>query len=274
MHMSYIMLIMAHHAFLFLLSRTVQVGRTPLGSAHPLAKQTMTTTNTRDVQASVQQVLKIAQEGADLVRLTVQGRFEADACAAIRQSLDTLGCDIPLVADIHFSPPVAMRVAEVFEKVRVNPGNFFDGKKSFEDRVFDSREEYDVGLKDIQEVFRPLVLKLKLHQRALRIGTNHGSLSNRVVSYWGDCPRGMVESALEFAGMCIQEDFHSLVFSMKASNTLVMVQAYRLLAAELYQRDWPYPLHLGVTEAGQGEDGRMKSAVGIGALLADGLGDT
>lgn len=230
-----------------------------------------------------------------MVRLTVQGRFEADACMKIRQELWNRNCNIPLVADIHFAPAVALRVADAFEKVRVNPGNFADGIKSFENKVYNTRvscrfhllsfeaidlvnfilqEEFDCDVAEIEKLFAPLVLKCKELGRAIRIGTNHGSLSARVMSFWGDSPRGMVESAVEFANICRKHDFHNFVFSMKASNPLVMVQAYRLLAAEMYKLGWDYPLHLGVTEAGEGEDGRMKSAIGIGALLADGLGDT
>jgi len=255
-------------------ARTVTVGPTCLGSAFPVAKQTMTTTNTKDVEMSVEQILRIADEGANLVRLTVQGRFEADACMKIRQELWNRNCNIPLVADIHFAPAVALRVADAFEKVRVNPGNFADGIKSFENKVYNTREEFDADVVEIEKLFAPLVLKCKELNRAIRIGTNHGSLSARVMSFWGDSPRGMVESAVEFANICRKHDYHNFVFSMKASNPLVMVQAYRLLAAEMYKRQWDYPLHLGVTEAGEGEDGRMKSAIGIGALLADGLGDT
>jgi (E)-4-hydroxy-3-methylbut-2-enyl-diphosphate synthase len=255
-------------------TRTCQVGKVPIGSKHPVAKQTMTTTVTRDVDSSVEQILKIAKEGADLARLTVQGRFEADACMKIRESLNAKGCDIPLVADIHFAPAVAIRVAEAFEKVRINPGNFADGIKSFENRVYNTREEYDQDVAQIEELLLPLINICKEKNRAMRIGTNHGSLSARVMSFWGDSPRGMVESAVEFANICRKHDFHNFLFSMKASNPLVMVQAYRLLAAEMYKLGWDYPMHLGVTEAGEGEDGRMKSAIGIGSLLADGLGDT
>ena len=255
-------------------TRTITVGKVPIGSEHPVAKQTMATTVTRDVEASVDQVIKIAKEGADLVRLTVQGRFEADACMKIRESLWQKGYDIPLVADIHFAPAVALRVAEAFEKVRINPGNFADGIKSFENKVYNTRQEYDQDIAAIEELFVPLVLKMKENNRAMRIGTNHGSLSARVMSFWGDSPKGMVESALEFAEICRKHDYHNFLFSMKASNPLVMVQAYRLLAHEMYKLGWDYPMHLGVTEAGEGEDGRMKSAIGIGSLLADGLGDT
>lgn len=253
---------------------TVTAGPIQIGSDFPVAKQTMCTTNTKDVEASVEQILKIHKEGASLARLTVQGRFEADACQKIRDSLDEKGIDIPLVADIHFAPAVALRVADSFEKIRINPGNFADGIKSFEDKVYDSREEYDADIPQIEALLEPLVLKMKEKGRAMRIGTNHGSLSARVMSFWGDSPRGMVESAIEFANICRKNDYHNFLFSMKASNPLVMVQAYRLLAAEMYKLGWNYPLHVGVTEAGEGEDGRMKSAIGIGALLADGLGDT
>jgi (E)-4-hydroxy-3-methylbut-2-enyl-diphosphate synthase len=253
---------------------TVTVAHVLIGSKHPVAKQTMATTVTKDVEASVAQVIKIADMGADLVRLTVQGRFEADACMKIRESLWEKGYKIPLVADIHFAPAVALRVCESFEKIRINPGNFMDGIKSFEDKVYSTREEYDEDVIKIEELFTPLVLKCKENNRAMRIGTNHGSLSARVMSFWGDSPKGMVESAIEFAKICRKNDYHNFLFSMKASNPLVMVQAYRLLAHEMYNLGWDYPMHLGVTEAGEGEDGRMKSAIGIGSLLADGLGDT
>jgi len=253
---------------------TVKVGPVQIGSSHPVAKQTMCTTNTRDVEKSVEQIIKISKEGAALARLTVQGRFEADACMKIRESLFEKGYDIPLVADIHFAPAVALRVADAFEKVRINPGNFADGIKSFENKVYNTREEYDAEVPAIEELFVPLIEKMKEKGRALRIGTNHGSLSARVMSFWGDSPRGMVESAIEFAKICRKHDYHNFLFSMKASNPVVMVQAYRLLAHEMYKLGWDYPMHLGVTEAGEGEDGRMKSAIGIGTLLADGLGDT
>eukprot|EP00640_Fibrocapsa_japonica_P000924 CAMPEP_0113943412 /NCGR_PEP_ID=MMETSP1339-20121228/23413_1 /TAXON_ID=94617 /ORGANISM="Fibrocapsa japonica" /LENGTH=652 /DNA_ID=CAMNT_0000948271 /DNA_START=394 /DNA_END=2352 /DNA_ORIENTATION=+ /assembly_acc=CAM_ASM_000762 len=234
----------------------------------------MTTTDTRDVQATVEQVIKCADAGADLVRITVQGTLEAKACQEIKNELVKRGYNTPLVADIHFNPKVAMMVADAFEKIRVNPGNFADGRKKFEDMVYDDEASFLEGLEEIEKLFTPLVLKCKELGRAMRIGTNHGSLSARIMSYYGDTPRGMVESALEFANICRKHDYHNFVFSMKASNPLVMAQAYRLLAAEMYRLGWDYPLHLGVTEAGEGEDGRMKSAIGIGSLLLDGLGDT
>jgi len=253
---------------------TVEIGPVKVGSEHPLAVQTMTTTNTFDVRASVDQVMQVADAGCDIVRLTVQGKKEANACQKIKDELLQRGYDIPLVADIHFAPAVAMQVADSFDKIRINPGNFYDGRKKFDDDLMYDEESYNAELEAIEEVFTPLVQKCKKLNRAMRIGTNHGSLSARTLCFYGDTPKGMVESAMEFARICRKNDFHNFVFSMKASNPLVMVQAYRLLAAEMYDKGWDYPLHLGVTEAGEGEDGRMKSAIGIGALLRDGLGDT
>mmetsp|Transcript_26439 Transcript_26439/g.36368 ORF Transcript_26439/g.36368 Transcript_26439/m.36368 type:complete len:629 (-) Transcript_26439:305-2191(-) len=218
--------------------------------------------------------MRCADEGFDLVRITVQGMREAQACAEIREGLFKKGYDIPLCADMHFQPKVAMRVAEAFEKIRINPGNFADGRKTFKEIIYETDEDYTSEREYLVEAFVPLVEKCKELNRAMRIGVNHGSLSARVLSFYGDTPRGMVESAIEFADIARQNDYHNFVFSMKASNPLVMVQGYRLLAAEQYRLGWDYPLHLGVTEAGEGEDGRMKSAIGIGTLLADGLGDT
>eukprot|EP00894_Picocystis_sp_ML_P000607 jgi/Pico_ML_1/51124/g2207.t1 len=255
-------------------TRTVWAGNVPIGSEHPIVKQTMTTTDTKDVAKTVEQVMRCADAGADLVRITVQGKKEADACMEIREKLFKYGYDVPLVADIHFAPSIALRVADAFEKIRVNPGNFADGAKKFETINYEDESAYQAELEHIEEVFTPLVEKCKKLGRAMRIGTNHGSLSARILSYYGDTPRGMVESAFEFARICRKNDYHNFVFSMKASNPLVMVQAYRLLSAEQYKLGYDYPLHLGVTEAGEGEDGRMKSAIGIGALLLDGLGDT
>jgi len=219
-------------------------------------------------------VKKCADAGAEMVRITVQGMQEAKACAEIKKRLVEDGYDTPLIADIHFAPKVAMMVAECFDKIRVNPGNFADGRKKFEDILYETDEEYNAEIEEIEKIFTPLVLKCKERGVAMRIGTNHGSLSARTLSRYGDTPAGMVESAFEFARICRKHDYHNFVFSMKASNPLVMVQAYRLLAHEMYKLGWDYPLHLGVTEAGEGEDGRMKSSIGIGALLLDGLGDT
>lgn len=254
-------------------TRTVMVGNVALGSEHPIRIQTMTTTDTKDVAGTVEQVMRIADKGADIVRITVQGKKEADACFEIKNTLVQKNYNIPLVADIHFAPSVALRVAECFDKIRVNPGNFADRRAQFEQLEY-TEEDYQKELEHIEEVFTPLVEKCKKYGRAMRIGTNHGSLSDRIMSYFGDSPRGMVESAFEFARICRKLDYHNFVFSMKASNPVVMVQAYRLLVAEMYVQGWDYPLHLGVTEAGEGEDGRMKSAIGIGTLLQDGLGDT
>ncbi|KAM3226728.1 hypothetical protein ACQJBY_059010 [Aegilops geniculata] len=254
-------------------TRTVMVGNVALGSDHPIRIQTMTTSDTKDVAKTVEEVMRIADKGADFVRITVQGKKEADACFEIKNTLVQKNYNIPLVADIHFAPPIALRVAECFDKIRVNPGNFADRRAQFEKLEY-TEDDYEKELEHIEKVFSPLVEKCKKYGRAMRIGTNHGSLSDRIMSYYGDSPRGMVESALEFARICRNLDFHNFVFSMKASNPVVMVQAYRLLVAEMYNLGWDYPLHLGVTEAGEGEDGRMKSAIGIGTLLMDGLGDT
>lgn len=254
-------------------TRTVMVGNVALGSEHPIRIQTMTTTDTKDVAGTVEQVMRIADNGADIVRITVQGKREADACFEIKNSLVQKNYNIPLVADIHFAPSVALRVAECFDKIRVNPGNFADRRAQFEQLEY-TEDEYQKELEHIEQVFTPLVEKCKKYGRAMRIGTNHGSLSDRIMSYYGDSPRGMVESAFEFARLCRKLEYHNFVFSMKASNPVVMVQAYRLLVAEMNVQGWNYPLHLGVTEAGEGEDGRMKSAIGIGTLLQDGLGDT
>eukprot|EP00892_Ulva_mutabilis_P008353 jgi/Ulvmu1/5890/UM026_0011.1 len=255
-------------------TRTVKIGNVNIGSEHAIALQTMTTTDTKDVESTVDQVKRCADAGADLVRLTVQGKYEAEACFKIREQLLQDKYETPLVADIHFQPRVAMMVAEAFQKVRVNPGNFADGRKRFDEINYDDPSQFEDERAHIEEVFTPLVLKCKELGTAMRIGTNHGSLSARILSFYGDTPAGMVASAFEFADVCRKHDYHNFLFSMKASNPLVMVAAYRLLAEEQYKRGWDYPLHLGVTEAGEGEDGRMKSAIGIGSLLLDGLGDT
>jgi (E)-4-hydroxy-3-methylbut-2-enyl-diphosphate synthase len=255
-------------------TRTVECGPVKFGSDHPIVRQTMATTNTADVDATVEQVIRCADKGFDLVRVTVQGKREANACLSIRDKLFQKGYDIPLCADMHFQPKVALMVADALEKIRINPGNFADGRKDFEEHVYETEEDYVQEREYLVEAMIPLVEKCRELNRCMRIGTNHGSLSSRVLSFYGDTPRGMVESAIEFADICRSQDYHNFVFSMKASNPLVMVQSYRLLAAEMYRLGWDYPLHLGVTEAGEGEDGRMKSAIGIGTLLADGIGDT
>lgn len=254
-------------------TREVKVGSLGVGGNNPIRLQSMTTSNTRDVEATVDQILKLKDCGCEMVRMTVQGKKEAEATGLIKNRLLQLNCDIPLVADIHFYPPAALLVAEFVDKVRINPGNFKDKRASFQVIEY-TDAEYQEELDQIEEAFTPLVEKCKRLNRALRIGTNHGSLSDRIMNRFGDTPYGMVESALEYARIAVKNDFHSLIFSMKASNPKVMVQAYRLLVKEMKRLNWNYPLHLGVTEAGEGEDGWVKSAMGIGSLLIDGLGDT
>jgi len=254
-------------------TREVMVGKVGVGANNPIRIQSMTTSNTRDVLATVEQVKRLADAGCEIVRMTVQGMKEAEACEQIKNNLLQKGYDIPLVADIHFFPPAAMRVVESVDKVRINPGNFADKRASF--KVLEYNEaSYQAELDRIEEAFAPLVEKCKKLKKALRIGTNHGSLSDRIMNYYGDMPRGMVESAFEYVRVCRKHDFHDIIFSMKASNPLVMIQAYRLIVAEMMKLGWDYPLHLGVTEAGLEEDGRVKSAIGIGSLLLDGIGDT
>lgn len=250
----------------------VRIGKLNLGGENPIRLQSMTTTDTMDTQKSIEQSIRMIDAGCELVRLTAPSKNEAENLGLIRAELNKLGYVAPLVADIHFTPNAAEIAAKLVEKVRVNPGNYAD-KKKFEEIEY-TDESYLAELIRIEEKFTPLVLLCKLHGTAMRIGTNHGSLSDRILSRYGDTPEGMVESAMEFIRICEKNDFHQLVISMKASNTLVMVQAYRLLAAEMLKNGKCYPLHLGVTEAGDGEDGRIKSAVGIGTLLEDGLGDT
>lgn len=254
-------------------TREIKVGGVGVGGANPVRIQSMTTSNTRDVDATVEQIVRLADVGCEIARVTVQGKKEAEACEGIKNGLLKRGYSIPLVADIHFYPPAALLVAEFADKVRINPGNFVDKRASFKVIEYDDAT-YARELLKIEETFAPLVEKCKRLKKAMRIGTNHGSLSDRVMNRFGDSPRGMVESAMEFARVCRKYDYHDFCFSMKASNPVVMMHAYRLLVAEMMQVGWDYPLHLGVTEAGEGEDGRIKSAMGIGALLLDGLGDT
>lgn len=254
-------------------TREVKVGHVGVGGNNPVRIQSMTTSNTRDVEATVNQIIRLADAGCEIARVTVQGMKEADACEGIKKGLVQRGYNIPLVADIHFFPPAALRVADFVDKVRVNPGNFVDKRASFKTIEY-SDESYALEIEKIQEKFTPLVEKCKRLKRSMRIGTNHGSLSDRIMNRYGDTPRGMVESALEFARVCRQNNYHDFMFSMKSSNPQVMILAYRLLVAEMIALGWDYPLHLGVTEAGEGEDGRIKSAMGIGSLLLDGIGDT
>lgn len=254
-------------------TRSVMVGNIGVGGNNPIRIQSMTTSNTRDVEATIQQIIKLADEGCEIARITVQGIKEAEACEHIKNGLIQRGYTIPLVADIHFYPPAAMKAAEFVDKIRINPGNFADKRASFKTIEYDDIS-YAKEVEKIEEKFTPLVEKCKKLKKAMRIGANHGSLSDRIMNRYGDTPQGMVESALEFARICRKNDYHDFFFSMKSSNPQVMVHAYRLLVAEMRLLKWNYPLHLGVTEAGQGEDGRVKSAMGIGSLLLDGLGDT
>ncbi len=245
-----------------------------MGADHPVVVQSMITSDTRDTEACVAEVLQLAEAGCQIVRITAQTKKYAANLENIRDGVRAAGCDVPLVADIHFKPDAAFEAAKWVEKIRVNPGNFVD-KKKFEVREYTDKQ-YEEELERIREEFSPLVALCKELGRAMRIGTNHGSLSDRIMNRYGDTPLGMVESALEFARLAREQDYHNFVFSMKASNPKVMIEAYRLLVARLATEgpDWNYPLHLGVTEAGDGEDGRIKSAIGIGSLLADGIGDT
>jgi (E)-4-hydroxy-3-methylbut-2-enyl-diphosphate synthase len=254
-------------------TREVKVGSLFVGGSQPIRIQSMTTSNTRDVDATIEQCLKLKDAGCEIVRVTVQGMKEAEACELIKNGLLKKGIDLPLVADIHFFPQAAMKVCEFVDKVRINPGNFVDKRASFKTIEYNDAS-YALELEKIREKFAPLVEKCKKLKRAIRIGTNHGSLSDRIMNRYGDSPAGMVESAFEFATICREMDFHDIIFSMKASNPVVMIQAYRLLVSEMMKKGWDYPLHLGVTEAGLGEDGRVKSSIGIGSLLLDGLGDT
>ncbi|MCF7806047.1 MAG: (E)-4-hydroxy-3-methylbut-2-enyl-diphosphate synthase [Simkaniaceae bacterium] len=255
------------------ITREVAVGSVIVGGSHPIRIQSMTTTPTDDVALSVDQIIRLYDSGCEIMRLTVQGKKEAFACEEIKNQLLKRNLDIPLVADIHFYPPAAMIVADFVDKVRINPGNFVDKRATFK-HIDYTDKSYREELDRIEEKFAPLVLKCKALKRAMRIGCNHGSLSDRIMNRYGDTPQGMVESALEYAHIARKYEFHELIFSMKASSPLVMIQAYRLLVAEMIKLNWDYPLHLGVTEAGEGEDGRVKSAIGIGSLLLDGLGDT
>jgi 1-hydroxy-2-methyl-2-(E)-butenyl 4-diphosphate synthase len=252
----------------------VMVGNVGVGAHHPIRVQSMITSDTRDTPACVAEVLGLAEAGCEIVRITAQTRIYAANLENIAREVRAAGCQVPLVADIHFKPDAALEAAKWVEKVRVNPGNYVD-KKKFEIREY-SDAQYAEELERIREEFTPLVELCKDLGRAMRIGTNHGSLSDRIMNRYGDTPLGMCESALEFARIARDNGYHNFVFSMKASNPKVMIEAYRLLVARLDAEgpDWNYPIHLGVTEAGDGEDGRIKSAIGIGSLLADGIGDT
>jgi (E)-4-hydroxy-3-methylbut-2-enyl-diphosphate synthase len=253
-------------------TREVKIGDIGIGGNNPIRLQSMTTTDTMDTKATVAQSIRMIEAGCELVRITAPSINEAKNLEVIKKELVAAGYHTPLVADIHFTPNAAEYAARVIEKVRVNPGNYADKKKFEEIEYTDSA--YEQELERIRQRFTPLVNICKEYGTAMRIGTNHGSLSDRILSRYGDTPLGMVESAFEFLRICEDLNYHNIVISMKASNTQVMVQAYRLLVQKMMETNRNYPLHLGVTEAGDGEDGRIKSAVGIGALLEDGLGDT
>lgn len=253
-------------------TREVKVGNLLFGGDNPIHVQSMTTTDTMNTEATVAESIRMIEAGCKLVRITAPSKKEAENLKNIKNELRKKGYNTPIVADIHYTPNAAEIAAKIVEKVRVNPGNYAD-KKKFEEIEY-TDEGYQEELQRIREKFSPLVKICKEYGTAMRIGTNHGSLSDRILSRYGDTPKGMVESAMEFLRICRDEDYHNIILSMKASNTRVMVQAYRLLVAEMIKEEMDYPLHLGVTEAGEGEDGRIKSAVGIGTLLADGLGDT
>jgi (E)-4-hydroxy-3-methylbut-2-enyl-diphosphate synthase len=253
-------------------TREVQIGEVKMGGDNPIRVQSMTTTDTMDTKGTVEQSVRMIEAGCELVRITAPSIKEAENLREIKNELRKRGFSTPLVADIHFTPNAAEIAARIVEKVRINPGNYADKKKF--DLIDYNDSQYNEELERIRKKFVPLIKICKEHGTAMRIGTNHGSLSDRIMSRYGDTPLGMVESALEFLRIAEEEKYHNLVLSMKASNPLVMVQAYRLLVKKMREENMAYPLHLGVTEAGEGEDGRIKSAVGIGTLLEDGLGDT
>jgi (E)-4-hydroxy-3-methylbut-2-enyl-diphosphate synthase len=255
-------------------TREVKVGSVGIGGDNPIRVQSMITCDTMDTDASIQQTIELANVGCEIVRITAPTVKDARNLEHIVTGLRERGCNVPTVADIHFKPEAAMEAAKWVDKVRINPGNYADSKK-FVIREY-TDEQYAAELNRIRERFSPLVDLCKKRRIAMRIGTNHGSLSDRILNRYGDTPLGMVESALEFARIARNLDYHDFIFSMKASNPKIMIAAYRLLVARLNELgpDWNYPLHLGVTEAGEGEDARIKSAIGIGSLLADGIGDT
>ena len=253
-------------------TREVSIGGVALGGNNPIRVQSMTTTDTMDTLATVEQSIRIIEAGSDYVRITAPSINEARNLLNIQNELRQRGYSTPLIADIHFTPNAAELAAKIVAKVRVNPGNYADKKKF---SIIDYTEaDYEAELDRIRQKFTPLVRICKEHGTAMRIGTNHGSLSDRIMSRFGDTPLGMVESALEFLRICEDNDYHDIVLSMKASNPKVMIQAYRLLITKMHEEGMNYPLHIGVTEAGDGEDGRIKSSVGIGSLLEDGIGDT
>lgn len=264
---------MAYFNYLRRASSEVHIGQTPMGGANPIRIQSMANVSTLDTEAAVAQAIRMIDAGAEYVRFTAQGEREARNLGVIRKQLNERGYLTPLVADIHFNPKAADAAAEEVEKVRINPGNYVDKVKTFHHLEY-TDEEYAAEIEKIRARFVPFLRICKVHGCAIRIGVNHGSLSDRIMSRYGDTPEGMVASCMEFLRICREEQFPDVVISIKASNTVVMVRTVRLLVKTMEAEDMHYPLHLGVTEAGDGEDGRIKSAVGIGTLLADGIGDT
>ena len=251
----------------------VNIGGLMMGSDYPIRVQSMANTSTMDTEGSVAQAQRIAEAGGEIVRFTTQGQREALNMQNISHALRQRGCQVPLVADVHFNAAVADTAAAYCEKVRINPGNYVDPARTFKKLSY-TDEEYADEIKKIESRFVPFLNICKLHHTAIRIGVNHGSLSDRIMSRYGDTPEGMVESCMEFLRICVKEQFTDVVISIKASNTVVMVRTVRLLVEQMARESMAFPLHLGVTEAGEGEDGRIKSAVGIGALLCEGIGDT
>lgn len=251
----------------------VHVGNLPMGGDNPVRVQSMTTASTLDTEACIAQIKRIVDAGGEYVRLTTQGIHEAENLKVIKEGLRKDGYDVPLIADVHFNANVADVAALYADKVRINPGNYVDPARKFKHLEYTDKEYAD-EIRKIEERFVPFLNICKEHHTAIRIGVNHGSLSDRIMSRYGDTPEGMVESCMEFLRICVKENFMNVVISIKASNTEIMVRTVRLLVATMEKEDMYFPVHLGVTEAGEGEDGRLKSAVGIGALLIDGIGDT
>ena len=254
-------------------SISVRVGSTAIGGDNPIRLQSMTTTATMDTKGCIEQAIRIIEAGCELVRMTTQGTREAENMRLIREGLTARGYNTPLVADVHFNPAVADVAARYVEKVRINPGNYVDPARTFKQLDY-TDQEYAQEIQRIRDRFIPFLNICREHNTAIRIGVNHGSLSDRIMSRYGNTPAGMVESCMEFLRICVEQDFMNVVISIKASNTVVMIETVRLLVKEMDREGMAFPIHLGVTEAGEGEDGRIKSAIGIGALLAEGIGDT
>ena len=254
-------------------SISVRVGTTFIGGDNPIRLQSMTTTATMDTEGCIEQAIRIIEAGGELVRMTTQGTREAENMRLIREGLTARGYNTPLVADVHFNPAVADVAARYVEKVRINPGNYVDPARTFKHLEY-TDQEYAQEIERIRDRFIPFLNICREHNTAIRIGVNHGSLSDRIMSRYGNTPAGMVESCMEFLRICVEQNFMNVVISIKASNTVVMIETVRLLVKEMDREGMAFPIHLGVTEAGEGEDGRIKSAIGIGALLAEGIGDT